>query len=244
MDWSKIFKKQEKRSPGSTSKHENPCPYTRSKSVWIAHNGGIIAANWHWQITAILCLLITLSAVGGLVYSMNQSKFIPYVVEVDKLGQTVAVFPAGKANKVDVRIVRATLADWVSSLRMVSPDIAVQRKAIFRVYANLSIGDPATQKSNEWLNGTPESTPFSRAETVTVHTSNYSVIAQSPDTWQVDWTETVRDRDGQLSKSPFRMRALINVYVVHPTSATSVEDMQKNPIGLFIKDYNWSEQTR
>lgn len=244
MNLPKIFRKREEIPSGSTSTKEEPCPYTNSRRVWVNHNGAILAAKGHWQITAILGLLIALSAVGGLVYIANQSKLVPYVVEVDKLGQQVAVFPAGKAKEVDIRVVRATLADWVNSIRMVTPDIAVQRKSIFRVYANLSVGDPATHKTNEWLNGTPESAPFVRAEKITVHTSNYSVIAQSPDTWQVDWTETVRDREGQLSKPPIRMRALINVYVVQPTPATSVEDMQKNPLGLFIKDYNWSEQIR
>lgn len=244
MDPLKIFRKRETSKPTPSGKPQAPCPYTDTRRIWINHNGAIVAAKSHWQLAAILALLISLSAVGGLVYIANQSKLVPYVVEVDKLGQAVAIFPAGKAQKVDVRVVRATLADWISSLRMVTPDIAVQRKAIFRVYANLSVGDPATQKTNEWLNGTSERTPFVRAEKVTVHTSNFSIIAQSPDTWQVDWTETVRDREGQLAKPPFRMRALITVYVVQPISATSLEDMQKNPLGLFIKDYNWSEQLR
>lgn len=34
--------------------------------------------------------LIVLAVVGGLIRSGSQSKFIPYVVKVDKLGQTIA----------------------------------------------------------------------------------------------------------------------------------------------------------
>lgn len=244
MDLLKYFRREPKPATSPFSAKSKPCPYTDSRRTWRSHNGAVFSMNTFLQIVTMVALLITLSAVGGYIHTTTQSKFVPYVVEVDKLGQSVAIFPAGKAKEIDTRIVRSSLAAWVSNLRMVTPDIAVQRKAIFEVYAHLSVGDPAIQKTHEWLNGSPENTPFARAEDVTVHTSNYSIIAQSPDTWQVDWTETVRDREGVMKKEPFRMRALITVYVVHPTSATSLEDMQKNPLGLFIKDYNWSEQIR
>ena len=44
-----------------------------------------------WQILGLLSLLIALAGVGGMIYIGSQSKFIPYVVEVDKLGRTLAV---------------------------------------------------------------------------------------------------------------------------------------------------------
>jgi hypothetical protein len=46
-----------------------------------------------WQVIGILSLLIALAGVGGVIHIGSQSKFIPYVVEVDKLGQTVAAGP-------------------------------------------------------------------------------------------------------------------------------------------------------
>ena len=43
-----------------------------------------------WQILAILSLMITLAAVGGIIHIGSQSKFIPYVVQIDNLGEAVA----------------------------------------------------------------------------------------------------------------------------------------------------------
>ena len=131
-----------------------------------------------------------------MIYIGSQSKFIPYVVEVDKLGQTLAVAPVDRAQGVDQRVIHAAVASFIQSARMVTPDVALQRKAIFAVYAMLSPDDPATAKMNEFLNGRPESSPFKRAEKEMVSTEIVSVIAQTPQTWQVDWTETVRDRQG------------------------------------------------
>ena len=71
-----------------------------------------------------------------------------------------------------------------------------------RVYAVLATGDPATAKMNEWLNGTPESNPFKRADTEMVSVEIKSVMPQTDSTWQVDWVETVRDRKGVMKGGP------------------------------------------
>jgi type IV secretory pathway TrbF-like protein len=46
-----------------------------------------------WQVIGILSLLIALAGVGGVIHIGSQSKFIPYVVQVDKMGQTIAAGP-------------------------------------------------------------------------------------------------------------------------------------------------------
>ena len=53
------------------------------------------------------------------------------MVEVDKLGQTIAVAPVDRAKGVDPRVIHAAMAAFVQSVRMVTPDVALQRKAIF-----------------------------------------------------------------------------------------------------------------
>jgi type IV secretion system protein TrbF len=129
------------------------------------------------------------------------------VIEVDKLGEAVAVGPAQLAGPADARVVRASLASFISSARLVTPDLEVQRKAIFCVYGMLKTKDPATAKMNEFLNGTPETSPFVRAAKITVNTDIGSVLPISARSWQVDWQETTRDRDGGLAGKPAHMRA-------------------------------------
>ena len=116
----------------------------------------------------------------------------------------------------------------------------MQGNAIRSVYAMLSSSDPATQKMNDWYNGEKGRNPFDRAAKVLVSASVNSVIQQSEDTWQVDWTETVTTRKGER-ESETNMRALIPVYLVPPTARTSEEEIRRNPIGLFAKDFNWSK---
>ena len=221
---------------------ESDNPYLSARRSWNDHVGAVVASRQMWQLLGILSLLIALAGVGGMIYIGSHSRFVPYVVEVDKLGQAVAVAPAQRAAAVDQRVVHASVASFISDARVVTPDVALQRKAVFRLYSMLSANDPATAKTNEWLNGTEDSTPFKRAARETVSTEVLSVLPQSPDTWQVDWVEAVRDRQGILKGAPFRMRALVTVYSVPATPQTTEEQVRNNPLGIYVRDYSWSKQ--
>ena len=83
-------------------------PYLNAKRLWNEHGQGLLHATRMWQAVALISMMITLAAVGGAVYVAGQSKFVPYIIEVDKLGQNVAVAPAQKAAQVDQRVVHAS----------------------------------------------------------------------------------------------------------------------------------------
>lgn len=221
---------------------ETENPYLAARRTWNDQSAANSASRQMWQLVGLLSLLIALAAVGGMAYIGSQSKFVPYVIEVDKLGQPLAVAPVERAAVADPRVVHAAVAAFISDLRMVTPDVALQRKAIFRAYSMLSAKDAATAKANEWLNGSEGSSPFKRATKEIVSVEVMSVIPQSPETWQVDWVETVRDRDGVLKGKPFPMRALVTVYTAPPTPQTTEEQVRNNPLGIYIRDFSWSKQ--
>jgi type IV secretory pathway TrbF-like protein len=215
-------------------------PYLHARRHWNEHVAREIADKRMWQFIGLGCLAIAAAAVGGIVYIGAQSRFVPYVVEVDKLGQSVAVGRADRAAPADPRVIRSTLASFISDARLVTPDTDVQRAAVFRVYAHLGPQDPGTQQMNEWWNGTAESSPFKRAAKETVSTEIDSVLPQSAETWQVEWTETVRERPGSVLAKR-HMRALLSIYTVPPTPATTDEQMRQNPLGIYVREFSWSE---
>jgi type IV secretion system protein TrbF len=226
---------------GGRREGENDNPYLSARRTWNDHMRGVASSRNMWQMLAILALMIALAAVGGMIHIGSQSKFIPYIVQVDKLGEAVAVSRADIATAADSRVIHAAVASFVADLRMVTPDVALQRSAVFRAYALLSPNDAATAKTTEWLNGTEASNPFKRAATETVNIEITSVIPQSPETWQVDWLEKVYDRKGQISEPPFKMRALLTVYTVEPTTSTTEEQIRNNPLGIYVRDFSWSK---
>ncbi|MFJ4345049.1 conjugal transfer protein TrbF [Pseudomonas sp. NPDC089401] len=216
-------------------------PYLTARRTWNDHVGSVITSRQTWQVVGILSMMIALAGVGGIIHIGSQSKFVPYVIEVDKLGQPMAVAPAQQARPVDLRVVKSQVAAFIADARTVTPDVALLRKSIFRLYALLGPNDPATQKMNEWLNGTQESSPFLRAAEVTVSVDIRSVMQQTPETWQVDWEEVTRDRQG-LIQSRVNWRALVTTFTAEPTPQTSEEQLRMNPIGTYVRDFSWSKQ--
>ncbi|MGC8276659.1 VirB8/TrbF family protein, partial [Escherichia coli] len=110
-------------------------PYLTARRTWNDHVGSVVSQKQTWQVVGILSLMIVLAAVGGIIHIGSQSKFVPYVYEVDKLGQTAAVGPMTRASKTDPRVIHASVAEFVGDARLVTPDVALQRKAVYRVYA-------------------------------------------------------------------------------------------------------------
>jgi len=216
-----------------------PNPYLNARRSWNEHVGSLITAKQSWQFIAILCLLITLTSIGGVIHIGSQSKFVPYVVEVDKFGQIRAQGQL-KNFVADVRVIQALLVQFIADARGITADANMQRQMIFRLYAKLNNQDPAFVKMNEWLNGDPKSNPFRRAETELVDIEMRTVVAQTANTWQVEWIENTRDHKGKLMFEPQVWRALITVYTAEITKNTTDEQMLNNPLGLYVQDFNWS----
>lgn len=222
------------------TKEENP--YLNAKKKHNEYESRRNASIRLWKLFGLLGLLVGLAGVGGMIHLGSQSRFIPYVVEVDKLGQTLGVSVADKAAPADPRIISSLLARFITLARMVTPDVVVQRNAIFELYASLDSSDPAALKMQEYLGSDSDTSPFKRAAKETVDVQITSVIPQSDETWQVDWLETVRARGDGSPVSSFRMRALVRIYIAPPTNHTSEDQIRKNPLGIFIRDFNWSKQ--
>ena len=64
-----------------------PNPYLAARRNWHSQIDRAFAAQHVWQLVAVACLLIALACVAGVVYIGSKSKFVPYVIQVDRLGK-------------------------------------------------------------------------------------------------------------------------------------------------------------
>ena len=152
-----------------------------------------------------------------------------------------AIGPVERASATDPRVLASTIGDFIANARLVTVDAALQRKAVYQVYAMLSEQDPATAKMNQWMNGTEDSNPFTRAEKETVTVDMSTVLAQTADTWEVTWLESTWDRKGVATGPPVAMRALVTVYRAEPSQTTTEEELRRNPLSLYVRDFSWSK---
>ena len=123
---------------------------------------------------------------------------------------------------------------------MVSADSELQKKAVFQVYAYLNQNDAALTKVQEFYSDKQQSNPFERAAHELVSIEIRSVLKETEDTWQVDWIETVRNRDGTIKQKPALMKAIVTMYQESEINDIASESILKNPHLIYIRDFNWS----
>ena len=210
-------------------------PYLEARREWNERYGDYIHQAHHWRAMAFISGAVALVCVLGVVYIGAQSKVIPYVVEVDKLGEAAAISRADRAAAVDGRVIKAYLARFVSDWRSVTVDRLAQKGAIDRVYSMLPNGSIAVTKISDFFK---THNPFGLGTKESVAVAVTNILPISDKTWQVEWQETVRDTRGDV-QGTMRMRVSIMVGIKPPTQEKLI---LINPLGVYITDLNWSQQ--
>jgi type IV secretion system protein TrbF len=208
-------------------------PYTDAQNVWLERYGHFVSSASNWRLIAILEAIVLVIAVIGLIYTANQTKFVPYVVEVDKIGQALPVAPADRAAPVDQRVLHAQLARWITTARSVVRDSIVEQD-----YINLTYGLIAAQsEAKGFLDDYYRSNnPYIRARAETVEVNVTSILPVSSQTYEVRWTETHRDQQGHQLKQT-NWEASIGIAIVPPSDEATI---MNNPLGIYITTLNWT----
>ncbi|MGK9264180.1 conjugal transfer protein TrbF [Sinorhizobium meliloti] len=210
-------------------------PYLAARQEWTERYGSYVQAAAAWRIVGILGLAMAVIGFGYSMYLSTQVKLVPYIVEVDKLGTAVTAGFPEQIEYADVRVVRSTLGNFVTSFRSITPDAVVQKQYIDRTYALLRTSDPSTEKINTWFR---TNSPFEKAKTATVAIEVNNIVALSNQTYQIDWTEYERDRKGKEIGTR-RFRGIATVALTAPQDEATI---RLNPIGLYVRDFDWTAQ--
>jgi type IV secretory pathway TrbF-like protein len=232
-----VLRLRQRAAPAQAALPKTDNPYLNARREWNERYGEYIVRERAWRSVALFSLGIAAIAAGGLVWVAGQTKVVPYVVEVNKLGDAVAVRPADHAPRPDDRIIRAQLARWIEEVRSVYLDAAAEHNAIRDAYSMINQHGMAFGFLNDTMRD-PENNPFERAATMSVSVDVQSVLPLSPDTWRVEWLEITRDRGGhELNHAIWA--ATISIVVRAPSDEKSI---RANPTGIFVNSLNWSKR--
>lgn len=225
--------KRPKTAPPITPDNPQSAIYMLARAEWNERYGSYIAQRDAWRMAALAALGVAALAVGGFIYDRSRSHVVPYIVEVDKLGDALAIARADVAAPIAPNIIRAQLARWIVEVRSVYIDVAAQRRVIQDAYAMIDRNGAAFQAANEWFEAND---PFKRATSELVGVQVESVLPISANTWRIEWREEKRARDGTLmARQPWQAVATVNI--VPPTTEAGI---LVNPTGLFVEAFSWT----
>ena len=211
---------------------EPETPWQRAGQVWDERIGSARVQARNWRLMAFGGLVLSAGLSGGLLWQSLQSRIVPYVVEVDRLGEARAVAPAGAEYRPTDPQIAWHLARFVTNVRAISLDPVLMRQNWLLAY------DFVTERGARFLGEHARAAdPFGQVGERTVSVQVTSVVRASDRSFQVKWTETSFER-GSLAGSE-RWTAILSIAIRPPASA---DILRRNPLGLYVDAIDWSRE--
>ena len=185
-----------------------------------------------------ISMLVIVACLAYIIADSSRSKYIPFAFAVDSHGVVLGMGPAEQVPIENENVKMAFICDFITDSRSVTLDVNLLRRFTNKVYAFLRQQDPAWKKMSDYYSSDATS-PFRRAETVLVDVNITSVISQSPNTFEVTWIETTRDRKGIKVMPDQTMRALVTYIQDKPSS--DGQQQLLNPFGIYVTDFSWGK---
>ncbi|MCM8732332.1 conjugal transfer protein TrbF [Hephaestia sp. GCM10023244] len=207
-------------------------PYQRAGQLWDERIGSARVQARNWRLIAFGTLAISTALSGALIWQSLQSRVVPYVVAVDRLGEARAVTKAEVTYQPTDPQIAWHLARFIEQVRSVSLDPVLMRKDWLSAYG------VATPRGATFLGDYARSAePFARIGDRTVSVQVTSVVRASDRSFQVKWTETAYERGHRTGVSHWT-----GILTIKTKPPGSVETLRKNPLGIYVDAIDWSRE--
>jgi type IV secretion system protein VirB5 len=207
-------------------------PYQRAAQVWDERIGSARVQARNWRLIAFGNLLLAGVLAGCLVWQATRGTVVPWVVQVDKIGEPQIVGPAVAGYRPTDPQIAWHLARFIDQVRSVPTDPIIVRQNWLNAY------EFATDKGAAALNDYARNNdPFAKVGKVQVAIDVSSVIRASDSSFRVAWVER-RYENGALAATE-RWTAILTVVLSTPRE---IDKLRKNPLGVFVHAINWSKE--
>lgn len=211
---------------------EPETPYQKAAQVWDERIGSARVHARNWRLMAFGCLFLSVGFASALVWQSARGTVVPWVVQVDNLGQAQAVAPANVDYRPTDPQIAFHLGRFIEEVRSVPADAIIVRQNWLRAY------EFTTDRGAAALNDYARSNdPFTKVGRQQVAVEVSSVIRASPDSFRVAWTERHYE-NGQLSTTE-RWTAILTIVIQTPRTA---ERLRANPLGIYVNAISWSRE--
>ena len=211
---------------------EPETPYQKAAQVWDDRIGSARVQAKNWRYMAFGSLILSAGFAGALVIQSARGTVVPWVVQVDKLGQAQSIAPATADNRPTDPQIAWHLARFIEQVRSIPADPIIVRQNWLRAY------EWTTDRGAGALNDYARTNdPFTKVGRQQIAVDVSSVIRASPDSFRVAWTER-QFENGALARTE-RWTAILTITLQPPRDA---ERLKANPLGIYVNAINWSRE--
>lgn len=215
---------------GNTPQPETP--YQRAAQAWDERIGSARVQAKNWRLMAFGSLILAGGLASALVWQSTRGSVVPWVVQVDKLGEAQAVAPAVADYRPTDPQIAWHLARFIEQVRSIADDPVIVRQNWLRAY------DYTTDRGAVSLNQYARlNDPFAKVGKIQIAVDVSSVIRASQDSFRVAWTER-RYENGALASAE-RWTAILTIIIQQPRDA---DRLKTNPLGVYVNAINWSKE--
>ena len=211
---------------------EPETPYQRAAQVWDERIGSARVQARNWRYIAFGSLILSAGFASALVWQSAQGTVVPWVVEVDNLGQAQTVSAANADYRPTDPQIAFHLGRFIEQVRAIPADAIIVRQNWLRAYEWTT--DRGAAALNDYARAND---PFAKVGRQQVAVEVSSVIRASPNSFRVAWTER-HFENGQLSTTE-RWTAILTIAIQPPRDA---ERLRANPLGIYVNAINWSRE--
>jgi type IV secretory pathway TrbF-like protein len=204
--------------------------------------GDLARGKRNWQLVAYWLLGVVTVVVLAYVRLASTAKVVPYIVEVDRLGQISGAGVAEVMKTPESRLIASQLAGFIRSVRTVLPAAPPQAQAeiVRQAYAFVDQGSSAASTLNTYF-ADPAHDPRVLGLTLTRQVQVTStLVVPGSNTWKLRWIETELPLQAGVLSHTTTWEGYVTIRLRPPATTDAV---QANPLGVFITSINWTEIT-
>ncbi len=211
---------------------EPETPYQKAAQAWDERIGSARVQAKNWRIMAFGSLILSAGFASAIVWQSARGTVVPWVVQVDNLGQSQAVAPAVAEYRPTDPQIAFHLGRFIEQTRSIPSDAIIVRQNWLRAYEFTTDRGAATLNDYARAND-----PFTKVGRQQIAVEVSSVIRASNDSFRVAWTERHYE-NGQLSTTE-RWTAILTIVIQTPRDA---ERLRANPLGIYVNAISWSRE--
>ena len=235
-----LYNRHDNEADGMTdnaTKSDAAPDYIAAKAEWMERYGSYIAQARNWRMACFGAIPVAAIGVAGTAYEGSRTHIVPYVVEVDHLGQTVRLAQAIRSGSLNQPVVRHVLTNWVMRVRERLTDPLAQRSISDSTYLYVDQNAEITL-SRYYRRHNPFSGRDNGNRTVTITSAiPLGTPTAKGGSYQIDWTEKQYNLHGRIVSTQDWQGIVQYANLPVKTAKQAVG----NPFGIYITSFSWNK---